>query len=117
MKFRLKNSNKTLIHGGGINKSVLTGMISEAYTIPDLYAEDSIAYTRLNKSLDKEECFISYKELWDSYRNITQREDKHPYDKDYSIKEKSAFFVAQTLYNLKKKSLVVSFQEKTEIFK
>lgn len=127
--FTLKSSKRILVKNGRINEAVLVKMIDEAYKIPDLYAENRIFYKRKDlstKSLkitkretieDTDEiverfyisfklykpvrkCEASYKELWDCYRNLTGKDDKHPYDKKFSDKEKGKVLALQKVLDI-----------------
>ncbi len=104
MGFRLPSSGKVIFNNGKNDEAVLRDIISEAYNQPDLYGEDRIVYTKMSKNLIIEEATASYKDLWDRYRRFTGREDKHPYVKEYSPKQKARHLVNQTIFDLAEKA-------------
>lgn len=99
MGFRLKNSGKVLFDKGKVNARVFKSLILEAFKTKELYAENKIIYTRLNYEGKIRECEATYKELWDAYRGFTGKEDFHPYDKSFSLKDMAEFVKAKYLYD------------------
>ena len=89
---KLKSSKKILVNEGKVNENVLISLILEAYKFPNLYAESTVKYKRIDND-EVNICEAPYKELWDCYRNVTGKEDYHPYDKKLCNFSKAKYFV------------------------
>ncbi len=95
----LPSSKKILVKEGKVNSKVLSDLVKEAYKKGDLYAECEIQVKRKEKVNSKIKgyfSYVTYKELWDCYRNLFEREDLHPYDKIHPFSLGKAF-VAQLI--------------------
>jgi len=90
----LPSSKKILVKEGKVNSKVLSDLVKEAYKKGDLYAECEIQVKRKEKVNSKIKgyfSYVTYKELWDCYRNLSGREDLHPYDKIHGFSLGKAF--------------------------
>jgi len=90
----LPSSKKILVKEGKVNSKVLSDLVKEAYKKENLYAECEIQVKRKEKVNSKIKgyfSYVTYKELWDCYRNLSGREDLHPYDKIHGFSLGKAF--------------------------
>jgi hypothetical protein len=91
--FALPSSKEVFVEKGEVKLEVLEDLIKEAYKTKGLYAECEVIVTRKANLCysKKEHVFVTYKELWDCYRNLTGKEDYHPYNKQHPFSLTEAF--------------------------
>ena len=92
--YELPSSGKVLVEDGEVDKKVLSRLVKEAYELKGLYAECEIQVTRkeiFDSNASIYPSYVTYKELWDCYRNLFGREDIHPYDKIHPFSLGKAF--------------------------
>ncbi len=97
-KYVLPSSRKIFVKEGKINLKVLSRLVREAYKKKGLYAECEIQVKRKENSdseIRRYYTYVTYKELWDCYRNLFGKEDFHPYDKIHPFSLSMAFVRAQ----------------------
>ena len=96
MVVRLKNSKEVLVTNGKIHRRILEDLIVEAWLVKDLYAEESIIYSRKDKIEGRnivEEASLKYKELWDCYHNVFGKDFFDPAYKNIPMSLKRAVLV------------------------
>lgn len=126
--FKLRSSKNVLIREGKVQKRVLSSIIQEAYLFPGLYAECRILITRREGFYSKKNIVsVQYKELWDCYRNLTGKEDFHPYDKEHPFSLSEAFIqkkiferenkIKEDFFNLTIKDIILftEYKKKMEL--
>jgi hypothetical protein len=93
--FELLSSKDTLVINGKVQEIILSKIIKEAYESKGIYAECKILVTQKNgdDNLKNNLVAVVYKELWDCYRNLTGKEDYHPYDKKHPFSLGKAFIL------------------------
>jgi hypothetical protein len=85
--FELPSSNNVLVEEGVVDEKTLCSLVKEAYKEKGLYAECLIKVGNDYGGFN----FITYKEMWDLYRNFSGKEDYHPYDKEHPFSLGKAF--------------------------
>ncbi|MHA1988794.1 MAG: hypothetical protein ACW98D_19395 [Promethearchaeota archaeon] len=83
-----------MVENGEVDKKVLSKLVKEAYVREGLYAECEIQVTRreiFNSNASTYLSYVTYKELWDCHRNLSGRDDLHPYDKTHPFSLGKAF--------------------------
>lgn len=105
MPYKLPSSRRILIENGEVNKKILSKLVKEAYKEKGLYAECEIQVKRKENSDSEIKgyfAYVTYKELWDCYRNLFQKENFHPYDKIHP------FSLAGMFVRMKSNSLILN---------
>lgn len=98
----LPSSKKILVKEGEVNPKVLSDLVKEAYVEEGLYAECEIQVKRkekVNSKIKDYLTYVTYKELWDCHRNLSGRDDLHPYDKIHPFSLGKAFAGALMMDN------------------
>ena len=85
--FELPSSNNILVEEGIVDERTLCSLVKEAYEEKGLYAECLIKVGNDYGGFN----FITYKEMWDLYRNFSGKDDYHPYDKEHLFSLGKAF--------------------------